>query len=111
MRTLTLIVTFCAGLLAPVPASAQTPKRKTEVSIRGDQFFINAQPTYRGRVWQGKRVEGLLFNSRMVQAIFDDLNPKTRDLWVYPDTKQWDAERNTREFLAAMPGWRKHGLP
>ena len=45
----------------------------------------------------------------MVQGIFDDLNPETRK-WAYPDTGSWDAERNTREFLAAMPEWRRHGL-
>ena len=57
-----------------------------------------------------RSVEGLLLNSRMVQGIFDDLNPETRPLWAYPDTGKWDAERNTREFLAAMPEWRRHGL-
>ena len=31
-------------------------------------------------------------------------------MWAYPDTGKWDAERNTREFLAAMPEWRRHGL-
>jgi hypothetical protein len=31
-------------------------------------------------------------------------------MWNYPDTGRWDAERNTREFLAAMPSWRRHGL-
>ena len=46
----------------------------------------------------------------MVQGIFDDLNPETRGQWAYPDTKHWDAERNTREFIAAMPEWRRHGL-
>jgi hypothetical protein len=56
------------------------------------------------------KIEGLLMNSRMVQGIFDDLNPDTRGRWAYPDTKQWDPERNTREFIAAMPKWRKHGL-
>jgi hypothetical protein len=56
------------------------------------------------------KIEGLLMNSRMVQGIFDDLNPDTRGRWAYPDTKRWDAERNTREFIAAMPEWRKHGL-
>jgi hypothetical protein len=30
-------------------------------------------------------------------------------LWDYPDGP-WDAERNTREFVAAMNGWRDHGL-
>ncbi|TVQ04288.1 MAG: hypothetical protein EA381_00455, partial [Planctomycetaceae bacterium] len=51
-----------------------------------------------------------LFNSRMVQATFDDLNPETRDRWAYPDTDVWDANRNVNEFLAAMPVWREHGL-
>ena len=46
----------------------------------------------------------------MVQGIFDDLNPETRPMWAYPDTGRWDPERNTREFLAAMPEWRRHGL-
>jgi hypothetical protein len=46
----------------------------------------------------------------MVQGIFDDLNPETVKLWAYPDTGRWDAERNNREFIAAMPQWRQHGL-
>jgi hypothetical protein len=46
----------------------------------------------------------------MVQGIFDDRNPETAQRWAYPDTGRWDAERNTREFIAAMPEWRKHGL-
>jgi hypothetical protein len=46
----------------------------------------------------------------MVQGIFDDLNPETRSLWKYPDTGEWSAERNTTEFVAAMPRWREHGL-
>jgi hypothetical protein len=51
-----------------------------------------------------------LFNSRMVQAIFDDRNPETAGRWAYPDTRKWDPDRNTSEFLAEMPGWRRHGL-
>ena len=100
------------GLIANGLVAQDSPPRKgrTEVSIRGDQFFINGKPTYAGRTWQGKKIEGLLFNSRMVQATFDDLNPKTRDRWAYPDTKTWDAERNVREFISAMPTWREHGL-
>jgi hypothetical protein len=46
----------------------------------------------------------------MVQANFDDLNPETRDRWAYPDTGVWDAERNTREFLAMLPVYHDHGL-
>src|SRR5262245_10566484 len=97
-------------LNSAAPAQEKLRPQKTTVAIRGEKFSINGEPTYKGRTWNGKKIEGLLFNSRTVQAIFDDLNPETVLLWAYPDTKKWDAERNTREFIAAMPAWRKHGL-
>jgi hypothetical protein len=111
----TLLKTVASVLLTGSPAGAavarQAPaKRRTAVAIDGDRFLINGRPTYEGRRWRGTRIEGLLMNSRMVQGIFDDLNPETRGLWAYPDTGQWDAERNTREFIAAMPEWRRHGM-
>ena len=53
------------------------------------------------RLHGGMQIEGLLLNSRMVHGIFDDLNPKTRSLWDYPEGP-WNAERNTREFVAAI---------
>src|SRR4051794_35069667 len=84
--------------------------RRTTVSIAGEDFHMNGKPTYAGRVWKGHRIEGLLLNSRMVQGIFDDLNPETVGKWAYADTGKWDAERNTREFIAAMPEWRRNGL-
>lgn len=82
----------------------------TNVSIVEDAFYINGEITYAGRNYEGHKIEGLLLNSRMVQGIFDDRNPETIHLWKYPDTGKWDAERNTREFLSAMPAWRAHGL-
>ncbi|MCB1088536.1 MAG: hypothetical protein KDM63_15980 [Verrucomicrobiae bacterium] len=85
-------------------------ERKTRVSIEGEDFLINGQPTYAGRSWNGHRVEGLLLNSRMVQGIFDDENPETASRWAYPDTGKWDPERNVSEFIAAMPEWRARGL-
>jgi hypothetical protein len=91
-------------------AGEAVPARKTAVTIQGDAFHINGRPTYEGRSWNGKIIEGLLLNSRMVQATFDDLNPDTVAKWAYPDTGRWDAARNTREFIAAMPDWRRHGL-
>jgi hypothetical protein len=105
------VFVLAASLLIAQAAAAQdAAARKTSVSIVGDAFHINGRPTYAGRVWNGKKIEGLLMNSRMVQATFDDLNEKTRPRWAYPDTKAWDPERNVREFLAAMPEWRRHGL-
>ena len=84
--------------------------RNTIVEIRGNQFYINGKPTYAGRYWNGHKVEGLLMNSRMVQGIFDDANPETRALFQYPDTKEWDADRNTNEFVTAMRDWQRYGL-
>ena len=97
-------------LLAFASLAHATQPRQTTVSIVGEDFHINGRPTYAGRVWNGNRIEGLLLNSRMVQAVFDDLNPATAPRWAYPDTKAWDAERNVREFIAAIPTWKAHGL-
>lgn len=83
---------------------------QTTVSITGEEFLINGQPTYPGQIWRGHKVQGLLMNARLVQGIFDDRNPETAARWAYPDTGRWDAERNTREFLDAMLEWRRHGL-
>ena len=80
------------------------------VSIKGEKFLINGKETYKGLKWQGYSIEGLLMNSRMVQGIFDDLNPKSVDLWKYPDTQKWDANRNTSEFIKAMDEWYSMGL-
>jgi len=105
-----LAFALLASSLLHAAAPAPTPAPKTTVSIDGDKFFLNGKPTYAGRTWKGKKIEGLMMNSRMVQGVFDDLNPATISRWAYPDTGKWDAERNTREFLAAMPVWRAHGL-
>ncbi len=84
--------------------------RKTTVEIKGEQFWINGKPTYEGRYWNNMKIEGLLLNSRMVQGIFDDQNPETESLWAYPDTKKWDRDRNTSEFVKNMKKWRSYGL-
>jgi len=99
----------CLGLLAASGLTAAPRNPRTVVSIERDMFRINGKPTYAGRTWKGHKIEGLLMNTRMVQGIFDDLNPETAVRWAYPDTKKWDAERNVREFLAAMPLWQQHG--
>jgi len=107
-----LIFGIGIGLLFSGCASEKTApiSRKTSVSIVGEKFYINGQPTLAGRQWNGYSLEGLLPNARMVQGIFDDLNPETQAKWIYPDTKKWDSDRNTSEFVAAMPEWYQHGL-
>ena len=106
---LSLMIIACSG---PQPTDPVTEPaiNRTTVSIKEKQFFINGKPTYQGRSWQNHKIEGLLFNSRMVQGIFDDLNSETADNWKYPDTGTWDPDRNTDEFVAAMEEWRAYGL-
>ena len=82
----------------------------TEVSISAEKFLINGRPTYAGVKWRGKSIEGLVFNSRMIQAVFDDECPRTRGLWAYPDTGKWDPDRNTDEFCAHLGQYRSYGL-
>jgi hypothetical protein len=90
-------------------AAAQPAGRKTSVGIAGNAFHINGQPTYPGRSFRGTKIEGQLFTSRMVNCIINDQNPETRGMWAWRDGP-WDPERNTNEFIAALPLYRSHGL-
>jgi hypothetical protein len=99
---------------------------QTVVGIHGSQFTINGNPTYTaasGFPAADPNLQGTLLNVRAVQAIFDDANypdggsrahPYLSNtmgevFWDYPDGP-WDPERNLREFLAALPDWRRAGL-
>ena len=76
---------------------------RTQVAIDGEAWLIDRVPTYPQREYRGWRIEGLLLNSRMANAVFDDANPATRFLWRYPDTGRWDADRNSDEVVACLP--------
>ena len=82
----------------------------TSVGIEGERFLLNGVPTYPGRSYRDWPIEWLVLNARVVQAIFDDLNPETRGRWAYPDTGHWDPERNVRELLEQLPVSRQYGL-
>ena len=102
---------FIAVLLAVSPLlSALNAGDRPTVSVAGNTFLVDGEPTYKGRYWKGNKVEGLLLNARLVQGVFDDENPETRVLFKYPDTGVWDADRNTNEFVAAMSVWHEYGL-
>ena len=104
------LIFLLALLFATSCGSEKKFQPTTKVTIKGDKFYINGTPTFKGRTWNSVSVEGLLPNSRMVQGVFDDLNPETVSRWKYADTGEWDANRNTDEFIAAMGDWRIHGL-
>ena len=89
--------------------------RQTMVTIVDEKFYINGTPTYEGVTWETSyggsySLEGLLMNARLVQGVFDDLNTNTRGQWAYPDTGEWDPDRNTDEFVMAMASWKENGL-
>ena len=60
---------------------------KTEISLEGDKFLVNGTPTNEGTTFRGVSIEGLMMNSRMANAVFDDDNELTRHLWAYPDNE------------------------
>src|SRR5690349_5094076 len=100
---------FALAGSSPAIDAPSTPQH-TSVSIVGDEFYVNGKPTYAGRSWHGQKIQGLLLNARLVRGVFDDRNTNTVRWWAYPDSGEWDPERNTREFIEAMPEWRRHGL-
>jgi hypothetical protein len=101
---------LAAGIAASGAAALRSAPSRTDLTIRGEDFLLNGQPTYPGRSWNGLRIEGLLLNVRAVQATFDDANAATSRRWAYSDSGAWDPERNTREFIAALPEWRRAGI-
>lgn len=107
---LSILFLICFVIISGNIEGQTKNKQQTVVSIQGEKFLINGVPTYQGINWKGYPIEGLLMNSRMVQGIFDDLNPETAARWKYEDTQKWDANRNTDEFVAAMDSWYKKGL-
>lgn len=80
------------------------------VTIEGESFYINGKPAYSEFPDASNKITGKLINSRMVQALFDDENPDTKKLWRYPDESEFNPDRNTDEFISALPIYKKYGL-
>ncbi len=103
-----LLLAACMTSLKPatqLATAAPSGTGHTVVAIQGTHFLINGALTS-----PGKPAEGLLINTRMAQAIFDDENAATRDEWNYPDTHRWDPQRNTNEFVAMLPTYAQYGI-
>lgn len=75
-----------------------------------NKFLIDGRPTYSDINNAGPAVLGKLLNFRAVQATFDDENPETKFLWRYPDESEYDPERQTNEFIAHLPEYKKYGV-
>lgn len=110
MKRLFVLLSIVLVFISCASGNNKILKPLTTVNIKGEKFLINGELTYKGREWNGYLIEGLLMNSRMVQGIFDDLNPETAERWKYSDTQTWNADRNTNEFVKAMESWYAKGL-
>jgi hypothetical protein len=97
--------TFSVAFALVLSLASHVAAQQTLVSIQKHRFFLNGQVTH-----PGTAAEGLLLNSRMVQAIFDDENPWTIGRSAYPDIGGWDPERNVQEFIEALPAYAARGL-
>jgi hypothetical protein len=81
------------------------PDPQTVVGVVGEDWYINGTI-----VNSGSRAEGLLMNSRMVQATFEDENAATVHEWAYPNNDPYDPQRQTDEFVAMVPTYAAKGL-
>jgi len=71
------------------------------VSVEGESFLLDGKPTYSDLLNANPRALGMLLNARMVQALFEDENPETRELWRYPDGS---------EFIEMLPVYKALGV-
>ncbi len=80
------------------------------ITIQSDKFYMDGKLTYSD--FPGARPEALgrIMNSRMVQATFEDTNPETVKNFNYPDGSPLDPNRQTNEFIAMLPEYRKYGV-
>jgi len=91
------LVAIVIGLLssAETPASDGPEKpTRTQVSIKDARWYLNGRLTY-----PNAQAEGLLMNVRMVNAVFEDRK-----------RPEFDAEKNTDEFVAAIPDYAAQGV-
>ena len=79
-----VIVPLAAILLASAPAALlASPPTETKVELDSLRWKINGKLTN-----PGSTAEGLLMNVRMVQATFEDRNPKTCPKGFDPETPE-----------------------
>lgn len=78
----------------------------TVLTIDGTKFRINGELIYSEIPNSNPRTHGMLMNNRFIQGIFDTTNP---DLFKRYN-KDFDAETNTNEMIAALPQWYAKGL-
>lgn len=82
---------------------------QTSYEIRGQDFYINGAKTYAELPESDPKMQGLLFNTRFIQGIFDDRNPENRGKYDRFG-KIFSAKQNTEDLIAALPDWYQKGV-
>jgi hypothetical protein len=82
---------------------------KTKYEIIGQDFYINGKPTYSEIPGVNPKALGLLFNSRMIQGIFNDINPANAGKYDRFG-KIFDPDENTLGLIKVLPEWYRCGL-
>ncbi len=82
---------------------------RTTYTLQGDNFLINGEKTYTELTGSDERVQGLLFNARFIQGIFEDKNPDNKGKYDRFG-KVFDPDRHTAEMIERLPEWYKHGI-
>lgn len=79
---------------------------KTNLDIRGQNFYINGKPVY-DEIEKAGSAKGLLMNARFIQGVFDDAHDRHR---FNRFGKEFDAKKNTDDLIKALPEWYSYGL-
>ncbi len=79
---------------------------KTNLSIKGRDFYINDKPVY-DEINGHLSSKGLLMNARFIQGIFDDQTDRKR---YNRFNKIFDVDKNTDDLIKALPMWYQYGL-
>lgn len=82
---------------------------KTKYQIKDGDFYINGVKTYTDIEKSDEKIHGLLFNTRFIQGIFDDVNPVNAGKYDRFG-KKFDADRNTDSLIASLNDWYEAGV-
>ena len=81
---------------------------KTNISIKGEDFYINGRLVYEEIETSKKECHGLLMNARFIQGIFDDKADVQR--FNRFGVECFDPEKHTDGLIESLPQWYDFGL-
>lgn len=82
---------------------------KTSYDIKGNNILINGNLTYSEIENSNEKIQGLLFNARFIQGIYEDITPENQATYNRFN-KTFDKNINTQELIDSLPEWYDAGL-